>query len=49
MEWKKEKHYAMENGIDNGHVEIIKLDCNINDKLFAETAAQKLIDLMEKK
>ena len=49
VEERKALFDAIENGIDNGHVEIIKLDCNINDKLFAETAAQKLIDLMEKK
>jgi len=49
VEERKALFDAIENGIDNGHVEIIKLDCNINDKLFAETAVQKLIDLMEKK
>ena len=39
---------AIQNGIDNANVEILKLDCNINDQSFAEAAAQKLIDLMEK-
>lgn len=39
---------AIQNGIDNANVEILKLGCNINDKAFAEAAAQKLIDLMEK-
>lgn len=30
-------------------VELVELDCHINDRIFAETAAQKLLDLMKKK
>ena len=34
--------------IKNDKVEIIEMDTDINDKAFAEAAAQKLIDLMQK-
>lgn len=37
---------TLENSIDNPHVKITKLDFNINDKEFAEAAAEKLIKLM---
>ncbi len=37
---------TLENNIDNPHVKITKLDCNINDKEFATAAAEKLIKLM---
>lgn len=37
---------TLENNIDNPHVKFTKLDCNINDKEFAEAAAEKLIKLM---
>lgn len=40
---------AIERGIDNPNVEIKRLDNNINDKEFAETAAKRLIELIEKK
>lgn len=49
VEERKTLFDAIEKGIDNKYVEIIKLDCNINDKLFAEAAARKLIELMNKK
>ena len=39
---------AVKNGISNPHVKITEMDNHINDKVFAETAAQKLIDLMKK-
>ena len=39
---------TLRNGLTNPHVRITELDCNINDREFAETAAQKLIDLMKK-
>ncbi len=38
---------TLKQGIDNPNVEIDELDCNINDKRFAQTAAQKLLDLIE--
>ena len=37
---------GLKSGICNPHVTITEMNCNINDKEFAETAAQKLIDLM---
>ncbi|MCI8483749.1 MAG: UPF0261 family protein [Lachnospiraceae bacterium] len=40
--------YALKQGITNKNVSVLELDHHINDKEFAETAAQKLIDLMEK-
>jgi uncharacterized protein (UPF0261 family) len=33
--------------VDPSVVEIIEMDCDINDPSFAEAAAQKLIDLMD--
>lgn len=39
---------ALKQGITNKNVTILELDNHINDKEFAETAAQKLIDLMKK-
>ena len=35
------------NNINNNVVEIIEMDCAINDDAFAEAAAQKLIDLLK--
>lgn len=37
---------TIKDGIDNENVEFIEIDANINEAVFAETAAQKLIDLM---
>lgn len=37
---------TLEEKIDNKNVEIVKMDNNINDKAFADAAAQKLIDLI---
>ncbi|MCI8326436.1 MAG: UPF0261 family protein [Lachnospiraceae bacterium] len=48
-EERKSLFRAIREGIDNQYVEILDMDCNINDKEFAETAAQKLVDLMEQK
>lgn len=39
---------ALKEGITNEKVTILELDHHINDKEFSETAAQRLIDLMEK-
>lgn len=33
----------------NSTVEVVEMDCDINDTAFAEAAAQKLIDMMESK
>lgn len=38
----------LRNNIDKNVVELTEMDCSINDKKFAEAAAQKLIDLMNK-
>lgn len=35
-------------GIDNDAVEILEMDCGINDREFAEAAARKLIEYLEK-
>jgi len=40
---------TLRNGINKNVVEIVEMDNVINDQVFAEAAAQKLIDLMEKK
>jgi len=32
----------------HGHVELLEMDCHINDPQFAEAAAQKLIELMQR-
>lgn len=40
---------TLRNGINKNIIEIIEMDNAINDKEFAEAAAQKLIDLMDKK
>ncbi|WIV13727.1 Tm-1-like ATP-binding domain-containing protein [Proteiniborus sp. MB09-C3] len=37
---------ALRNGVNRNVVEIVEMDCAINDVEFAETTAQKLIDLM---
>ncbi|WP_455542070.1 Tm-1-like ATP-binding domain-containing protein [Intestinibacter sp.] len=37
---------VLRNGVNREHVDIIELNNNINDKIFGETAAQKLIDLI---
>ena len=37
---------TLEREISNPHVKFLKMDNNINDKVFAETAAQNLIDLL---
>lgn len=39
---------TLRKNVDKDKVEIIELENNINDKYFAETAAKKLIDLMNK-
>ncbi len=39
---------TLRNGVNRNVIEIIEMDCAINDKQFAEAAAQKLIDLMSK-
>jgi uncharacterized protein (UPF0261 family) len=39
---------TLKKDINNPHVKITEMDNNINDKDFALTAAQKLIDLMKK-
>lgn len=39
---------TLKNGLTNPHVKITELDFNINDSEFALTAAQKLIDLMNR-
>jgi uncharacterized protein (UPF0261 family) len=38
---------ALRKLVDGSKVEIVEIETNINDRQFAETAAQKLIDLME--
>ena len=40
---------TIKSGITNPLVSITSCDCNINDKEFAETAAEKLINLIENK
>lgn len=39
---------TLRNGINRNVVEVIEMDCAINDVAFSEAAAQKLIDLMIK-
>lgn len=39
---------ALRNNVNTEVVEVIEMDCAINDIEFAEAAAQKLIDMMEK-
>lgn len=39
---------TLRNGVNRKVVEVIEMDCAINDVEFAEAAAQKLIDLMSK-
>lgn len=39
---------TIKNGIDNPNVKIKTIDCNINDNEFAVTAAEELINLMNK-
>ncbi len=39
---------TLKKNISNPHVRIVEMDNNINDKTFAITAAQKLLDLMKK-
>ena len=39
---------TLRNGVNRNIVEVIEMDCEINDVVFAEAAAQKLIDLMSK-
>lgn len=39
---------ALRNNVNKDVVEVIEMDCAINDIEFAEAAAQKLIDMMEK-
>lgn len=38
----------LRNGVNRSVVEVVEMDCSINDVEFAEAAAQKLIDLMNK-
>lgn len=38
----------LRNGVNRNVVEVVEMDCAINDVEFAEAAAQKLIDLMNK-
>ena len=40
---------TLRNGINRDVVEVIEMDCAINDAAFSEAAAQKLIDLMNNK
>ncbi|MBZ9607886.1 Tm-1-like ATP-binding domain-containing protein [Clostridium estertheticum] len=39
---------TLRNGVSRNIVEVIEMDCEINDVVFAEAAAQKLIALMNK-
>lgn len=39
---------TLRNGVNRNVVEVVEMDCAINDLEFAEAAAQKLIDLMNK-
>lgn len=39
---------TLRHGVNRNSVEVIEMDCEINNVVFAETAAQKLIDLMSK-
>lgn len=39
---------TLRNGVNRNVVEIVEMECAINDAEFAEAAAQKLIDLMNK-
>ncbi|MCT8977004.1 Tm-1-like ATP-binding domain-containing protein [Clostridium sp. CX1] len=39
---------TLRNGVNKNVVEIVEMDCAINDVEFAEAAAQKLIDMMKK-
>ena len=39
---------AIDNHLDQKKVELIKMDCLINDKQFGEAAAQRLIDMINK-
>lgn len=39
---------TLRNGVNKNNVEVIEMNCAINDVEFAEAAAQKLIDLMNK-
>lgn len=39
---------TLRNGVNRNIVEVMEMDCAINDAVFAEAAAQKLIDLMSK-
>lgn len=48
-EERKELFSSIREGLDNKYVEVLEVDHNINDAEFAELAAQKLIDLMEKR
>lgn len=41
-------YHAIRSGIQNEHVEIIDMDCNINAEEFSLMAAKKLIELMNK-
>lgn len=47
VEERKALFDAIDNGVHNEHVEIVKMDYNINDKVFAEAAAQRLIELIK--
>lgn len=40
---------VLKNGVNRDIVEVVEMDCDINDVKFAEAAAQKLIDLMTQK
>lgn len=40
---------TLRKGLTNPNIEMIEMDLNINDREFAETAAQKLVELMENK
>ncbi|WP_099187133.1 Tm-1-like ATP-binding domain-containing protein [Tepidibacter mesophilus] len=39
---------TLRNGVNKNIVEVVEMDCVINDVEFAEAAAKKLIDMMEK-
>ncbi|WMJ82272.1 Tm-1-like ATP-binding domain-containing protein [Clostridium sp. MB40-C1] len=39
---------TLRNGINRNVVELVEMDCDINEVAFAQAAAQKLIDMMQK-
>lgn len=47
VEARQALYASLKENINNENVEILEMDAHINDKVFAETAAQRLIDLIE--